>query len=61
MRCNLSFVGFTLGLSPLLLDELSSEEDLEGIGASRAATGRAPLTLLELEDDRGAPLERPAP
>ena len=57
---NLSLAGFTLGLSPLLRDELS-EEDMAGIGASRAAAGRAALTLLELEDDRGAPLERSAP
>ena len=57
---NLALAGFTLGLSPLLLDELS-EEDLAGISASRAAAGRAALTLLELEDDRGAPLERSAP
>ena len=48
--------GFTLGLSPLLLDALS-EEDLAAISESRAAAGRAQLMWLELEDDRGAPFD----
>ena len=46
---------FTLGLSPLLLDELSAEDDLAGIMRSRAEAGRAQLRWLELEEERGAP------